>query len=132
MLTKISIAIVQNKQKQILISLRDKNSHQGGKWEFPGGKVETGETNEQAMLRELREEVGLIATEFGLFKSFEYHYPDKKLILNFYRVSQFTGEAVSKINQIVKWVDLDELENYDFPEANKEVIEALRSYTNRR
>ena len=122
---KISIAIVQNDQQEILISLRRDESHQGGKWEFPGGKVDVVESTEQAMLRELKEEVGLIATEFHLFKSFEYNYPDKNLLLTFYRVTQFTGIAKSNINQAINWVSIDELRHYDFPDANAEVVEAL-------
>lgn len=123
---KISIAVVQNKQNEILVSLRRNELHQGGKWEFPGGKVDIDESSEQAMLRELSEEVGLVATEYKHFKYVEYNYPDKKLSLDFYHVTQFTGIANSTVNQAVKWVDIDELQGFDFPDANKEVIEALQ------
>jgi len=73
----ISIAIVQNKQQQLLISRRQKGQHLAGKWEFPGGKVEQGEALEVAMCRELKEEVGLTASEFTLFESLDFDYVDR-------------------------------------------------------
>lgn len=121
----ISIAIVKNEQGDFLIALRPNESHQGGKWEFPGGKVEVNEQPEEAMLRELFEEVGLQAIQYQLFDKLFFDYGDKQLNLHFYLIEKFTGLAVSKEAQPIKWVNKEALENYDFPEANKEVIVKL-------
>jgi 8-oxo-dGTP diphosphatase len=121
----ISIAIVQNLDGKFLIALRPSESHQGGKWEFPGGKVESSESFEQTMLREVYEEVGLTATEYQLFEELFFDYGDKQLNMSFYLVTKFTGQAFSKEGQPVKWVTRDELNKYDFPEANKGVIAKL-------
>lgn len=124
----ISIAIVKNVQANYLIALRPDDKHQGGKWEFPGGKVEATETPEQAMLRELFEEVGLVATEYKLFEKLFFDYGDKQLNLYFYLVENFTGSASGewgKEQQALKWVSKSELSDYDFPEANKKVIAKL-------
>jgi 8-oxo-dGTP diphosphatase len=121
----ISIAIVQNKQKKILISRRQQGQHLAGKWEFPGGKVEENEPLEQAMIRELKEEVGLTATEFQLFDSLNFQYDALSLTLHFYLVTDFSGEAHSLEGQEIRWVKVSELIEYDFPKANLTVLNKL-------
>lgn len=121
----ISIAIVQNEHKQLLISRRQQGQHLAGKWEFPGGKVEQGETLETAMLRELKEEVGLIATQYNLFDSLNFQYDELHLSLNFYLVTAYNGQARAIEGQQMKWVNTAELIKYDFPKANKSVINKL-------
>ncbi|WP_051369226.1 8-oxo-dGTP diphosphatase MutT [Psychromonas arctica] len=121
----ISIAIVQNEQKQLLISRRQQGKHLAGKWEFPGGKVEQGEALETAMLRELKEEVGLSATQFTLFDSLNFQYDQLNLSLHFYLVSDYEGEPVSLEGQQIKWVGVSQLCEYEFPKANLTVINKL-------
>ena len=121
----ISIAIVKDSDDLYLISLRPTNAHQGGKWEFPGGKVEQGELPEQAMCRELLEEVGLIAIDYRLFETKFFDYGDTALNLHFYLVSGFSGQAQGKEGQPIKWVSKAELASYEFPKANKTVIANL-------
>ena len=121
----ISIAIVQNKQKQILISCRQQGQHLAGKWEFPGGKVEEGELLESAMQRELTEEVGLTATEYQLFDSLNFQYDALELTLHFYLVTEFSGQAHSLEGQEIRWVNVNELKEYEFPKANLTVLNKL-------
>jgi len=121
----ISIAIVKNEQSNYLIALRANDSHQGGKWEFPGGKVEVNEQPAEAMCRELFEEVGLVATQYNLLETLFFDYGDKQLNLHFYQIEEFTGQAVAKESQPIKWVSKGELALYDFPDANKGVIAKL-------
>ncbi|MEI6896052.1 MAG: 8-oxo-dGTP diphosphatase MutT [Psychromonas sp.] len=118
----ISIAIVKNADNHYLICLRSHDSHQGGKWEFPGGKVENNESVEQAMQRELFEEVGLIATEQRFVEKIFFDYGDKQLNLHFYLIEKFTGEAFGKEGQSVKWISKAQFKHYNFPDANKDVI----------
>jgi 8-oxo-dGTP diphosphatase len=121
----ISVAIVKDPKENYLIALRPSNSHQGGKWEFPGGKVELNESSEEAMLRELYEEVGLTATQYQLFDELFFDYGDKQLNLRFYLIKKFTGYAIANESQPLKWVTKEALNGYDFPEANKLVIAKL-------
>jgi len=121
----ICIAIVQNEAQQYLISRRQKGQHLAGKWEFPGGKLEQSEALEEAMKRELKEEVGLIATKFSLFETLDFQYPDLELTLHFFLVTQFDGKAESIEGQEIKWVSHSELSDYDFPKANKSVLNKL-------
>lgn len=121
----ISIAIVQNEQKQLLISRRQQGKHLAGKWEFPGGKVEQGESLESAMLRELKEEVGLSATQFTLFDSLNFQYDQLNLSLHFYLIKAYEGEPVSLEGQEIKWVSASQLIEYEFPKANLTVINKL-------
>ena len=122
---EISIAIVKNSENLYLISLRPDGIHQGGKWEFPGGKVEQNESPEQAMCRELGEEVGLYAIDYQLLESKFFAYGDTALYLHFYLVTQFSGEAHGREGQPIKWVSKAQLALYEFPDANKTVIEQL-------
>lgn len=122
---EISIAIVKNRDHLFLISLRPQGVHQGGKWEFPGGKVEKNELPEQAMCRELAEEVGLNALGYHLIESKFFDYGDTALHLHFYLVTQFSGQAQGREGQPIKWVSKEQLASYAFPDANKSIIEQL-------
>ncbi|MFT6986949.1 MAG: 8-oxo-dGTP diphosphatase [Psychromonas sp.] len=122
---EISIAIVRNSENLFLICLRPEDLHQGGKWEFPGGKIEQNETPEQAMCRELSEEVGLNALSYQRIESKFFDYGDRELHLHFYLVTKFSGEAQGKQGQPSKWVSKAQLALYEFPQANKSIIEQL-------
>lgn len=121
----ISIAVVKNPQNLFLICLRPDHVHQGGKWEFPGGKIQKNETAEQAMLREIKEEVGITAIDYRLLETTFFDYGDKQLNLNFFLVSQFTGEARAQEGQSMQWVKKAELDNFSFPDANAAIIKKL-------
>lgn len=122
---EVSIAIVNNSEEQFLIALRPDKVHQGGKWEFPGGKVEKNETPVEAMCRELKEEVGLTVDEYRLIESKHFDYDDCTLHLHFFLVDKFSGQAKSLEGQPIKWVSKTELRSYKFPEANQTIIEGL-------
>ncbi|ABM02993.1 8-oxo-dGTPase [Psychromonas ingrahamii 37] len=121
----ISIAVVKNTQNLFLICLRPDHVHQGGKWEFPGGKIKKNESAEQAMLRELKEEVAITAVDYRLLESTFFDYGDKQLNLNFFLVSQFDGEALAQEGQRMEWVNKAELLTYSFPDANAAIIKKL-------
>ncbi|WP_354624937.1 8-oxo-dGTP diphosphatase MutT [Psychromonas sp. MME2] len=124
-ITEISIAVVKNSDGLYLICLRPDQVHQGGKWEFPGGKVESDEQPAQAMCRELKEEVGLIAQQYVLIESKLFNYSDAQLHLHFYLVTEFSGIATGREGQPIKWVSQAQLSLYEFPQANKSVIAQL-------
>ncbi|MFB2752528.1 MULTISPECIES: 8-oxo-dGTP diphosphatase MutT [Shewanella] len=121
----VAVGIILNTDGQILLAKRPEHLHQGGKWEFPGGKVEQNETVTQALIRELKEEVALNVHSSEPFMALSYDYPDKQVLLDIHTVSDFTGEAQGLEGQQVVWVDKHELTHYDFPDANKPILAKL-------
>lgn len=123
---RVAAAIIE-RNGQFLLSKRLDHLHQGGKWEFPGGKIEADETVEQALIRELREELNITATEQRQFEQLTFDYPEKTVELHFQWVSEFTGEARGVEGQEVKWFSKTELLQLPFPDANVPVLEKLKS-----
>ena len=122
----IVAAIIFNQDKsQIFITKRPDDKHQGGFWEFPGGKVEAEESIEQAMIRELDEEIGIRVTEQALFEHLEFDYPDKSLKFDFISVTAFENEPYGKEGQEGQWVNVINLPEYAFPEANLPILERV-------
>lgn len=107
---------------QVLIALRPKDSHQGGLWEFPGGKVELGESVEAALSRELKEELGVDIHSANPAMKISHDYCDKTVLLDVWSVEDFSGEPCGIEGQPVKWVSRASLQNYQFPEANKPIV----------
>ncbi|MEC6797827.1 8-oxo-dGTP diphosphatase MutT [Photobacterium sp. S4TG1] len=119
----IAAGIILNPtQDRIFITRRDANAHQGGLWEFAGGKVEANETAEQAVIRELNEEVGIQVTTLTPFISLAHDYPDKALQFDFFAITAFAGEARGNEGQAGLWVAISDLNDYPFPEANMAVL----------
>ncbi|PTP62633.1 8-oxo-dGTP diphosphatase MutT [Vibrio splendidus] len=122
----IVAGIIFNQDKsQVFITKRPDDKHKGGFWEFPGGKVEAGETIEQAMARELDEEIGIKVTDQSLFEHLEFDYSDKSLKFDFILVTDFEQQPYGKERQQGEWVDLESLSQYAFPEANVPILERV-------
>lgn len=122
----VAVGVVFNSLGQVLIALRDSLQHQGGLWEFPGGKVEVNESVEQALARELLEEVNLEVLQSSPLLTKAHDYGDKKVILDVWRVDRFAGVATGREGQDIKWVDIEELGDFDFPAANQDIIIKIR------
>ncbi len=110
---------------KILIAKRTEGQHLSGLWEFPGGKIECEEDQFHALQRELFEEVGVKMQAAHPYKQITYQYPEKSVCLNFWKITHFIGNIESKEQQQIQWVNLDELESYQFPEANQSIVESL-------
>lgn len=121
----VAVAVIVNSQQQILLALRHQHLHQGGKWEFPGGKIETGETAQQAIIREINEEVSLSTQSTVPMMVLEHDYGDKLVCLHVHWVKEFSGNATGAEGQEIKWVDVSELSGFEFPAANKPILEAV-------
>lgn len=113
------------KGKQVFLSKRSDEQHQGGKWEFPGGKVEAQETAVVALARELKEEVNLDINGAELFHQVEFDYGDKQVRLEFFLVTDFTGQEQGLEGQQTAWVDIRALTEYNFPAANQVIVDKL-------
>ncbi|MDD5275806.1 MAG: Nudix family hydrolase [Methylovulum sp.] len=122
----VAVGVVKNATDQVLISLRDDAAHQGGLWEFPGGKVEAGETAKQALVRELKEELDITVKAAMPLITIRYQYPDLAVWLEVFLVEQFTGHTKSCEGQAFKWVAANDLAHYAFPKANRPIIAAAQ------
>jgi 8-oxo-dGTP diphosphatase len=113
---------------RVLIARRPDHAHQGGLLEFPGGKVEAGETVQQALVREIHEETGLQVPMSSLRPviGIRHDYGDKRVFLDVWRTDDATGDAVGREGQPVQWLPLSALHDGDFPAANRPIIRALR------
>jgi len=118
-------AAVSDDSGRLLIARRPADTHQGGKWEFPGGKVEEGETPLDALARELHEELGIRARTFDPLITVLHDYPDQRVRLEVWRVVSFDGAATGLEGQEVRWVTTKDLRAYEFPDANLPVLAAL-------
>lgn len=125
-ITQVVVALIFDKNKKLLVSYRSKNQHQGDLWEFPGGKIEPGESTLQALKREILEELNIRVLDASSFKKVHYVYADKAICLNVWRVHEYSGQAVGNEAQLIKWLDIDELTVDDFPKANNSIIRALK------
>ncbi|KAB8309648.1 8-oxo-dGTP diphosphatase MutT [Rouxiella chamberiensis] len=123
----IAAGIIRNSGKEIFITQRDTSSHMAGFWEFPGGKIEAGETPEQAVIRELQEEVGIEAKAPVLLKTLEHRFPDRIIMLYFFLVEEWQGEPYGKEGQPKRWVKQSDLKAEEFPSANEAVVSALKN-----
>ena len=119
-------AIIRDRENRLCLSRRPEHKHQGGLWEFPGGKVEEGEPLEQALARELDEELGMKAVRSQPFMTVRHRYPDLRVTLHFREVTAYTGEPHGREGQPVEWVPLQELSSRQFPAANQPVVTALK------
>jgi 8-oxo-dGTP diphosphatase len=113
------------RDKQFFLTKRLDSVHQGGKWEFPGGKVEKDETVAQALHRELQEEIAIDILSCYPLIEINHDYGDKKVLLDVYVVDNFQQEPIAQEGQKSGWFSLDELVNLDFPKANAVIIEKL-------
>lgn len=121
----VVVGIIINAQNQILVAQRELHKFQGGRWEFPGGKVEPNESPMRALQRELHEEIGIEIQSAEPWRQFQHTYPDKIILLDVWRVTEFHGDPHSKEGQAIQWVALDELPNLEIPDANWDIVNEL-------
>jgi 8-oxo-dGTP diphosphatase len=121
----VAVGVVINSKGRVLISKRHTDSHQGGLWEFPGGKVEAGESVFAALQRELLEELDIHIDEARALLQIKHDYSDKHVLLDVWQVSAFTGVARGREGQPLRWVTLGELPRYRFPAANGPIVAAI-------
>lgn len=114
------------RENMILICQRTRHQTMPLKWEFPGGKIEPGEKPEQALQRELEEELGILATVGGRVATIAHTYGNGSTVeLHFFLVQNFVGEIENRIFRDVRWVSRAEMANYDFLEADVGLVRDL-------
>ena len=113
------------REGRLLISQRRAEDHLGGLWEFPGGKRHDGESDEECLRRELREELGIEVEVGALIETITHEYPGKTVCLKFFRCVWRSNEPRAIGCQDFAWVNRDELSKYKFPEADQRLLERL-------
>ncbi len=121
----VAVAVVSDSENRILLSKRHPDSHQGGLWEFPGGKIETGESVEQALVRELQEELGITAKAYRPLIQIPHDYPEQTVMLDVWKVLAYEGQPAGVEGQTVEWVNESRLPDYSMPVANHAIVKAL-------
>jgi mutator protein MutT len=111
---------------RLLITQRRANDHLGGLWEFPGGKREPGETYEQCLRRELKEELDLEVEPGELIETIIHSYPEKTVHLRFYRCTCGSADTRLLGCQAAAWITREELSRYSFPAADERLLAQLR------
>ena len=117
--------VIYDPQGRILLARRPDHLHQGGLWEFPGGKVHAGELVIAALRRELEEELGITFTRSRPLIQVHHDYRDKQVWLDVHEVLAFDGKPHGREGQVVQWVDRDTLSQYQFPAANHPIVRTL-------
>ena len=115
-----------DKAKSILLAKRPDHLHQGGLWEFPGGKLEQGEEPRDALSRELKEELDIELLAANPLMDVSHDYGDKAVFLDIWQVNDFKGQEQGLEDQELRWVPLAELDQYAFPAANVAIVERLQ------
>jgi len=122
---EVAAAIIVNGGK-ILIAQRAENQNLAGKWEFPGGKVESGETPEECLVREIKEELGIKIEVDKFFAESIYRYATGTIKLIAYKARWIEGEYKLSVHSQIKWVKPDELEYYDLAPADISFVKKLK------
>ena len=121
----VAVGVLINGQDEVLVSLRPSAVHQGGLWEFPGGKVEPGESVDEALSREFEEELGIAIQACTPLMQIRHDYTDKSVLLDVWNIGGYSGTPIGREGQEVSWRRISQLRAADFPQANAEIIRAL-------
>ena len=111
---------------RLLIARRPEGKHMAGRWEFPGGKLECGESPEEAIEREIREEMAAEIRAGRVYQAIAYSYPEKDVLLLFYAASVVSGEPRPVEEAEIRWITLEELDEYTFAPVDAMLVERLK------
>lgn len=119
------VAAVIERDGRILVTQRPDGAHLGGLWEFPGGKIEPGESHEECLVRELKEELAVTVRVRGKITSIFHQYPDRAVLLSFYRAELVEGQPQPVGVKGIRWVTRHELATLDMPAADRPLVSML-------
>ena len=119
--------IIQN--NKLLICQRPSFKDHPLKWEFPGGKIKNDETNEEALMREINEELSINIINYEELISYNFNYKDlnKKVFIYFYLVNNFSGKVLNNFHKELKWIEIKDIREYDFLEGDLKIIDHISS-----
>lgn len=125
-IVRVAAAVIEHADGRVLLAQRPRDRAYGGYWEFPGGKLEAGETAEAALARELHEELGIVVRHASPWLVQEFVYPHAHVELNFFRVRAWDGEPSGRDGQAFSWQDPSAIDVAPLLPANTRVLAALR------
>ena len=123
----VAVGIAVDSQGRLLVGERPAEKDYAGQWEFPGGKLESGEGVFDALVREFREELNLQVGSAQALFSCRHSYPDREVELHFWQVTEYQGEAEGLEGQNLRWVHAEELASLHFLEGNRALLEKVCS-----
>ncbi len=121
------VAGVIRSHNKVLIGLRPENHSLAGQWEFPGGKIESGEGPEEALRREMREELGIEVDVGRLLLAVTHSYGEVNILILFYEILYWKGEPKPQHHQSIEWIEPKDFHTRPIPEANKKVLPRIFS-----
>jgi 8-oxo-dGTP diphosphatase len=124
---EVTAALIRDDEGRYLITQRRQGSHLEGLWEFPGGKLEADETPEMGLRRELAEELTATFEVGPLVETIHWEYPDRTIVLRFYRCRHLSGPIAPREGQAMAWATPAQLADYKFPPADGALIQRLKS-----
>lgn len=122
---QVAVAVIEDGAGRVLLSRRPDHVHQGGLWEFPGGKLNPGETLEQALHREIDEELGIRLLTHRPLIQVRHDYGDKRVMLDVHLVTHWQGTPHGREGQPLCWIEKGELGRYPMPNADRPIVKAL-------
>lgn len=123
---KVAAAIIRDNQNNILICQRSSDSKNANLWEFPGGKLESGETLKECAVRECKEELNIDVDIFDVFAETTYKYPDGEFAFTFFNAEILCGNMTTNVHQNLKWIEAKDLIRYNFCPDDIAIVEKLR------
>ena len=122
----VAAAVIENRDGEVLLTRRPAHAHQGGLWEFPGGKVEPGEPVDRALRRELLEELGIEVREHRPLIRVRHDYAECRVLLDVHRITRYAGAPHGLEGQPLRWVAPAGLADYPMPAADRPIVSAVR------
>ena len=123
----VAVGVLIDSKGCVLLTRRLKGTHLAGYWEFPGGKVEAGESVHTALARELEEELGTCIGETVPLMTVSHDYGEKQVLLDVHQVKDWDGEPYGAEGQPLAWVDASSLDEFQVPEANAEIMSRVKA-----
>jgi mutator protein MutT len=121
----VAAGLIQDASGRYLITQRRRGSHLEGLWEFPGGKRDAEESLEACLVRELAEELAATFEVGDKVETIRWDYPDRTIVLHFYRCRLASGTIAPREDQAMAWVEAERLPDYQFPPADRALVERL-------
>ena len=123
---EVAAGVIEDAAGRVLIAQRQPGKHAAGLWEFPGGKLQPGESVIDALHRELREELGIEVGSAHPLIDYHHDYPERRVHLHIFCVTDYSGEPSSRERQALKWVLVEDLLGTGLLPADAPIVEALR------
>ena len=121
----VVVGVIRNENGELLMQQRPSGKDCAGRWEFPGGKLELGESPDQALARELAEELGIVIGDISPLMKLGYDYPHARVWLDVFLVTGFSGEATAVEGQVLDWLSISRIRELDLLDAVYPILDRL-------